>query len=312
MEKKWVASPVESDPAGSAGSVGEVTIVTNKDTPAMVTEEKISSELGNVIVMTPRVTTPNDPLIICPYVNDQEVSSLKGKLAWGLDVDFWKDVGGIGSDLAYEYLWERHPGRDVIILHSDITPMPGDSGQKWFTDLLKYVKKYPEAGMFGMKLLYPATDDNGKHYIQSTGGKFENDEAVHITGTIDLYTGGTSREIEIDEGQYDSVFDVPWSTFGGLYIRRELLEQLPYFDRSFFYTYWRDVDYCLEARKLGWKIYQVPVPLLHFEGKDNKKIMEQNPAKQEVSNLNKGIFWEKWKDSPLTESFHTKIGPKIK
>lgn len=251
------------------------------------------------------------PIIIVPYVHDAEIQKLKNRLSWKLDVEFWKDESGIGSDLAYEYLWNKYPDRDVIILHSDMEPMLTDKTGKWYSDLLKYVKKYPEAGILGMKLLYPTSDEEGNLYIQSVGGAFENGEAVHNVGTVDLYTGGTRGSLEADKGQYDNVYEVPWTTFGGLYIRRKLLEQCKYFDRSYHYTYYRDVDQCLRARQLGWKVYQVPVPFLHFEGKDNKVIMQQNPVKSQLANLNKEIFWEKWKDNELISNFMTKVGDKL-
>jgi len=57
------------------------------------------------------------------------------------------------------------------------------------------------------------------------------------------------------------------------------------------------VDYCLNARKLGWKIYQTPVKLLHFEGKDNKRIQQENPTKREQSGINYSIFSNKWAGS---------------
>jgi GT2 family glycosyltransferase len=59
------------------------------------------------------------------------------------------------------------------------------------------------------------------------------------------------------------------------------------------------VDYCLTARSLGWKIYQTPVKLLHFEGKDNKRIQSQDPRKSEQSAINHSIFTTKWRDSNL-------------
>jgi GT2 family glycosyltransferase len=62
------------------------------------------------------------------------------------------------------------------------------------------------------------------------------------------------------------------------------------------------VDYCLSARSLGWKIYQTPVKLLHFEGKDNKRIQSENPAKKDKWRINHNIFTEKWKDSDLIKS----------
>lgn len=241
------------------------------------------------------------PVIICPYVTDEEPQLLKSKLGYKLDCFFWKDVGRIGSDLAYEYCWKQFPDRDVIILHTDMEPL----SDEWYGQLCKYADKYPEAGILGMKLLYPVETENKLRILQNTGGKFTDDgEAVHIVGNLDLYSGRAFGAVEEDRGQYDHVASVPWQTFGGIYIKRQLLDQLNEFDRRYFWSYYRDVDYCLEARKLGWKIYHTPVPFLHFEGKVNKQIQQQDPAKGHMATLNKQIFWEKWQGSELTKNFY--------
>jgi GT2 family glycosyltransferase len=159
-----------------------------------------------------------------------------------------------------------------------------------------------------MKLLYPIETKSGLRILQNTGGKFTDDgEAVHIVGNLDLYSGRTFGTIEEDRGQYDHVASVPWQTFGGIYIKRQLLNQLNEFDRKYFWSYYRDVDFCLEARKLGWKILHTPVPFLHFEGKVNKQIQQQDPAKGHMAALNKQIFIEKWADSELTKNFYEVI-----
>lgn len=312
-DKQWTAAENPFPGAAQTG-LGKVTVKTNVPESTEVSmpfkEKEIKADIGKVNIMT-QAETKKEPIVICPFMQDQEVIELKDKLSYMIDADFWKDEVGIGSDLAYEYLWTKHKDRDVIILHADMAPMYNDNGLKWYNDLLKYVEKYPEAGMFGMKLLYPATNEQGQHYIQCTGGKFENDEAVHIVGTVDLFTGSTRRNVEVDNGQYDSVYEVTWTTFGGLYIRRELLDQLQHYDERFFWQYYRDVDFCLEARKLGWKIYQVPVPFLHFEGKTNKQLHAQNPNKARLAELNRAIFWEKWQGNDLTNNIFEKVGEKI-
>jgi GT2 family glycosyltransferase len=59
------------------------------------------------------------------------------------------------------------------------------------------------------------------------------------------------------------------------------------------------VDYCITARSLGWKIYQTPVKLLHFEGKDNKRIQASDRTKLEKWTINHKIFTDKWLGSDL-------------
>ena len=239
------------------------------------------------------------PTIICPYINSNDISLLEDRL-WNLDCIFEEDTSRIGSDMMYQKLWKKTKD-DIIILHADMQPIEGDDDNQWYKDLIYYAKKYPEAGMLGCKLLYPARDENGKFLIQHAGGKITED------GTADHFGSGFRMEDqkffkkpEVDEGQYDKVREVAWCTFGGIYIRREVLDTIGDFDPLFEYTYERDVDYCMETRKAGWKIYMTPATLIHWESKDNKKIM--TPNLYDAQKRNKERLKTKWQG---TEWFAT-------
>ncbi len=245
--------------------------------------------------------------IVIPYIHEQEIQPLKKALGYKLPVVFWKDEGRIGSDLAYQTLWNMYADDDIIILHADMLPMPDDIDNNWYTEILNYVQAHPEAGMFGMTLLYPAKSNNNKYYIQHAGGQFVNGEAIHFGGGLELFSSSTARQLEEDTGQYDRLREVSWITFGGIYLRRSLINQCGSFDPSYYWTYYRDVDYCLTARSLGWKIYQTPVKLLHFEGKDNKRIQQQDPKRQEQGMINHQIFLSKWSNSTLMKTIDVDI-----
>ena len=79
-----------------------------------------------------------------------------------------------------------------------------------------------------------------------------------------------------------------------------VLDKIGDFDPLFEYTYERDVDYCMETRKAGWKIYMTPATLIHWESKDNKKVMTQNLY--DAQSRNKERLKNKWKN---TEWFKT-------
>jgi len=67
------------------------------------------------------------------------------------------------------------------------------------------------------------------------------------------------------------------------------------FSPEYEWTYNRDVDYCLQARKLGYEILNVPVRLLHHESRDNKRIKDDSKLKMEMRNLE--TLQRKWKDT---------------
>lgn len=248
-----------------------------------------------------------EPLIVIPYINETEITELRHRLGWKLPAVFWKDIGRIGSDLAYQTLWNKYSDRDIIILHADMLPLPNDINNDWYYELCNYASKHKEAGIFGTTLLYPSKDENNKYYIQHAGGRFINDEAVHFGGGLDLFSATALRQLEADNGQYDKLREVSWVTFGGIYIRRDVLSACGDFDATYYWTYYRDVDYCLSARSLGYKIYQTPVKLLHYEGRDNKRIQSMSRAKQEQISINHNIFVNKWKGSSLLETIDIEI-----
>lgn len=243
-----------------------------------------------------------EPMIVIPYVHEEEIQALKKALGYRLPVVFWKDIGKIGSDLAYQTLWNMYPDKDIIILHADMLPMPDDTDNRWYRQLLNYVQTHQEAGIFGTTLLYPAKSEQGNYYIQHAGGRFKNGEAIHFGGGLELFSSIVSRQLEEDTGQYDRLRQVSWVTFGGIYLRRSVINSCGPFDPAYYWTYYRDVDYCIYARSLGWKIYQTPVKLLHFEGKDNKRIQQQDPRKREQAAINHKIFLTKWEGSPLLDT----------
>lgn len=245
--------------------------------------------------------------IIVPYLFEEEIQELQDAI-WKLPVEFQQDVGRIGSDLMYQKMWNECLMDDVFIMHADMLPMKKDFANKWWDDLLDYVLKYPEAGMFGCKLLYPAKSDKGNYFVQCAGGVFtEEGKPDHLGSGLEIFSGKQFKEIEEDTGQYDKVREVAWTTFGGLYIRRELINDVGDFDPGFEWTYNRDVDYCLEARKKGWKIYQVPVPLLHFESKDNKRLMQQNQELNAKWGRNFNRLLQKWSNSELYATINKEV-----
>ena len=241
--------------------------------------------------------------IITPYINEQEIAVHK-QLFWDYDIYYELDVGGIGSDLMFQKMWNKFPDEDIFILHSDMTPHHED----WFEEVLEYVDRYPAAGMFGCLLLYPAQDDNGDFFIQSAGGKFTDNRPDHYGSGIVLETGSTFKsELEVDRGQYNKVREVAWTTFGGCYIRRSFINAVGCFSPEYEWTYNRDVDFCLAARQAGQSIYQIPVSLFHHESRDNKQIKSRDPNKAAAEMRNLSTLQSKWANSKFYKTLDKEI-----
>lgn len=241
--------------------------------------------------------------IITPYVNEKEIEKHIQHF-WEYDVHYEQDTAGIGSDLMFQKMWSKFPDEDIFILHADMYSYESD----WFEKVLYYVNKYPEAGMFGCLLLYPAMNENNQYYIQSAGGRFVNGNPDHYGSGLILETGGQFKStLEVDTGQYDTVREVAWTTFGGCYLRRSFINSVGQFSDQYEWTYNRDVDFCLSARKKGQKIYQVPVRLFHHESRDNKVIKSQNPGKLQMELRNLQRLKDTWQDTDFYKTLDTVV-----
>ena len=118
--------------------------------------------------------------------------------------------------------------------------------------------------------------------MQYAGGTF-------INGVIDYHRGRVPKDV------LDRVRIVDWVTFGGVFVRRELLEACGSFDRRYRWAYVMDVDYCFEARLRGFLLYQVPVWLSHEESRTTRDALDNDPAAQAAVELNRQAFYDKWR-----------------
>ena len=98
-------------------------------------------------------------------------------------------------------------------------------------------------GMVG-PLLYHADEPA---VIQSAGG------------TLSPRTWRTAHagRNEADRGQFAGIRSVDWVSGCAVLVRREVVEQIGLLDEQFF-VYWEDVDWCLRARRAGWRVVLEP------------------------------------------------------
>lgn len=230
----------------------------------------------------------NEPIIICCYTKPEDVDFVKKKFNLHKDTKngpqffFWYDQDLIGPEQAFQEAWNLFPDRDVIIIHTDMEPLPRDLSNKWYKKLLRYVEMLPDAGVIACDLLFPQMGSDKKWIVQCAGGSLSGGKISHLCQVPYINFPKIARRVD-------------WVTFGGIYIRREVLDLCGGFDTRYKWAYVKDVDYSLEIRIRGYNLYQVPVNLLHQENGTTKPFLEYPEYRDKVEG-NFKEFEKKWKD----------------
>ena len=154
------------------------------------------------------------------------------------------NAGNRGYAGANNQAVERARGRYLFLLNSD-----AEVETAALRTLVSYADDNPEAGLIGPKLLNP----DGT--LQPSGGRFPT-PASTIASLLGLnrLTGrpryGTGRDYSVP-AEVDEV------SGAAMLIRREVIDQIGGLDEGFAWGY-EDVDYCLRARRAGWRVHYVP------------------------------------------------------
>ncbi len=158
-------------------------------------------------------------------------------------------------------------GEYLLFLNNDTVPRPG-----WLRALLELADGSPEIGVVGAKLVYP---DSGK--IQHAGIAMVEGVPDHV-----------NRGLDEDDPRVNEVQDYDMVTGACLLIRKSLFEQLGGFDADFINGV-EDVDLCLRARDLGFRVVYCPHSVVeHHEGASEGRF--DNVA------VNLDLFHERWGD----------------
>ena len=92
-------------------------------------------------------------------------------------------------------------------------------------------------------------------------------EVIQSAGGV-LGPDWSSRHLgqnEPDRGQYPAPHAVDWISGCAILVRRAVIEQVGMLDERFFY-YWEETEWCLRARRAGWRIVHVPQARLWHKG----------------------------------------------
>jgi len=179
------------------------------------------------------------------------------------------------------------PDRDVVVLNSDVEPLPG-----WLACLQYAAYRDSDVGIVGAQLLYP----DGR--IQF-GGTIRNRDAPEWFDHRYRFKPG-------DWGPAAQTSPALAVTGACMYIRRAVIERVGLLDERYPMAY-EDVDYCLRAWESGFRVRYFPIArLVHHESVTRgTDVGERELASQR-------LFWERWSDFFDARLVRVDSGPQVR
>jgi len=142
--------------------------------------------------------------------------------------------------------WARDRAADYVLLLNEDTIVDPD----FIGHLVAAAEHRPELGFLG-PLVYHHSEP---HVIQSAGGTTTADWRTHHRG-----------QNELDTGQYAQPFEADWVSGCAIFMRMSVVNHIGTLDPEFF-IYSEEVDWCLRARRAGFKGLVVPAARIWHKG----------------------------------------------
>ena len=195
--------------------------------------ESIFSHVGrtNFKVVIADDASPNISYDVLSVLNGVEISRQH------LNLGYIGNVNSATLNLNTEFL---------LTLNQDVIVCPG-----WLDELVLEAEKHPTAGIFGPQML-----DQDFQILEAGGLIFQDAHAAH-----------RGRGAESDDVRYNFSCDVDYVSGCAMLVRTALWNQLGGLDVQYAPAYYDDTDFCLRARKNGWRVrYAALSHIVHFEG----------------------------------------------
>ena len=161
-----------------------------------------------------------------------------------------------GNNIAMRYALKALNPDYVLLLNNDTVV-----DKEFLGELVKVGESDKKIGFAGSKVYFY----DKSNVIQFTGG-----------GKIDLTRGKAPRIAsgEIDNGQYDSRYEVGYIGGSCLLCKTEVVGKIGVLDPAYF-AYWEETDWCLRGHKIGYKsIYVFRSKIWHKGGASSGNCLE--------------------------------------
>lgn len=145
----------------------------------------------------------------------------------------------------------KHGADYVCLLNNDTIVHPD-----FLAELLKAAEKNNAIGLISPKIYFSA----GREFHKSRYKPDELGKVIWYAGGIldwDNVYGSHRGVDEVDHEQYETSEETDFATGCCFLIKKEVIEKIGLLDENYF-AYLEDVDYCVRAKKAGYKIFYEP------------------------------------------------------
>jgi GT2 family glycosyltransferase len=175
------------------------------------------------------------------------------------DVSLRRYPQNVGYTKAVNPLLHCASGQYCLLLHPDLQLLPNT-----LKEFVSFFESHPSAGILGGNLYYP---DGSPNPCEILWPGLRNDllcSAVRLVGKIPK-GAALLRNYNPMEWSHESTSQVPAVWNACMMVRREVFDQVGYFDENFF-VWAADWDLCKRAADSGWNVYYLyPAKAIHHE-----------------------------------------------
>lgn len=148
-----------------------------------------------------------------------------------------------------------------LVLNSDAILCPG-----LLRALLEAARAEPDIGLFAPVIEY---EDGG---VQDSCFRFPSPAGELVRAARSSVVTRAFRHREVSLGPEPAPGDIEWASFACILLRGEMVRAIGPMDEGYF-LYYEDVEYCLRARRAGWRIRQVPgARAVHLRGQSGEVV----------------------------------------
>lgn len=189
---------------------------------------------------------PNSKTMVLDYIlNDGMVHLVRDMYPNVQVVEINENLGYAGNNNVGIQLAMDQGAEWIFILNDDTVLDPG-----CLASLIDASESDPSIGFIGPTIYHFREPE----IIQSAGGMLGKYwQGVHL------------GQDEVDRGQFHSSHDVEWISGCAILVRCAVIEKIGMLDPDYF-LYWEETEWCLRARRTGWKIVHVPQARLWHKG----------------------------------------------